>query len=456
MIQEFKDALPCGHILEGGSVQYKIEDVLGQGTFGIVYKCNTMSDTAVRTVAVKEFFMKNLNGRTDNGEVRGTEMPLFIKYRERFHKETKNLSSMKHENIVKVLEVFDAYGTSYMVMEYAASGSLDHYISQKERLNEIEAFKLAIACCNALDHMHEHHMLHLDLKPLNIVMDNDGKPKLSDFGLSKVFDESGKPESESAIGLGTPGYAPLEQAVYDSTKEFAPTLDVYAMGATIFNMLTGITPPTAINVLNCEGILARMLDESGITPSSRNMVVRAMDPIISRRIQNIKELANEAQALYEVLSIEKQALPTNTADNFSPNYIEKELLHYMSNHIIPGTIVHYHPFSMYYLIILTNNDNCTIKLTETDRATLTEWLDRINVASIRLQIQFRLARINELKQLLPTLRDIAQQFSEPYLEYIVHNPEYETYNVFDTFSGEVIEHIVNKKKSYHAILVYDN
>lgn len=94
--------------------------------------------------------------------------------------------------------------------------------------------------------MHSNKMLHLDLKPKNIMLDKDGKSYLIDFGLSKQYTETGEPESSTKVGAGTPGHAPIEQANYREGKGFPVTMDIYALGATMFKMLTGQRPPGSV------------------------------------------------------------------------------------------------------------------------------------------------------------------------------------------------------------------
>lgn len=466
MDENVKDALPSGYELNGNSIKYRVDEVLGQGTFGIVYRCRVLTDGGTDDVAIKEFFMKDINGRYDNGYLKGTELPLFKQYLKSFHNEMEHLSNIKHEGVVNVRDVFSANDTFYLVMEYLSGGSLNKRIQSEKKLSEADTLELAEQCCRALEHMHEHHMLHLDVKPLNIVMNQQGKPKLVDFGLSKVFDEDGKPETGSPLGMGTPGYAPLEQVVYNSTKEFSPTLDVYALGATLFHILTGLVPPTAINVLNSEGIIGRILEKSGVCPECTFMVQKAMAPVISHRTQTMKELETEIKAV--------QLLMTNgsygkNGRNISEDFIDlhgfacticptlsrgllyllEEMLAYMEGHVIPGTVLHYHPYSMYYLSIICKDDDRTVMLKESDMGTLSEWFFAIKGFNEKTGLGLRLATVEEMKLL----------FSGEGVEHISfgHCLAYDAITakhcIYDCRNKYVPELEISECGNYHAVVV---
>ena len=145
---------------------------------------------------------------------------------------------------------FEDNNTIYYVMEYIDGDSLDDYIAKKNGIKEVKAIEIVkeIGCCN-LFHSQD-KMLHLDLKPKNMMRKESGDVLLIDFGLSKQYDEKGEPESSTKVGAGTPGYAPIEQASYRDGKGFPVTMDVYALGGTLFKMLTRVRPPEASDILN--------------------------------------------------------------------------------------------------------------------------------------------------------------------------------------------------------------
>ena len=285
-------SLPSGTRIQGRVYTYTIDRVLGQGAFGITYLASTrmkgpLGEVTVQ-VALKEFFAKELDSRTQDGTVTArTEDGIAHKYARAFQRESENLSKMKHPGIVNVLEAFEAKGTYYYSMEYLSGGSLDDKVKGKGMLEE-EALRLIKQVGEALTYMHGRKVMHLDLKPKNIMLKADGTPVIIDFGLSKQYDNNGEPESSSTIGMGTPGYAPLEQSTLASSRTFQPTLDVYALGATLFKMLTGETPPTSSEVFN-GGFPSGDLRSRGVSEAVISAVEKGMAPQQSKRPGSIPE-----------------------------------------------------------------------------------------------------------------------------------------------------------------------
>lgn len=289
------NALKQNTILHGKSHTYTIKKVLGQGSFGITYLATTRVKVAgtlgeletTMQVAIKEFFMRDINGRKENTVTTGSKGGIYTNYKQKFAREAENLSKLHHPNIVKVLEYFEANNTVYYAMEYLDGGSLDTYITQNKSLPEAESIKYAKQIGSALIYMHSHKMLHLDLKPGNVMLRTDKEAVLIDFGLSKQYDEEGKPETSTTIGSGTPGYAPLEQINYHGGKGFPATMDVYALGATIFKMLTGIRPPEASEILN-EGFPAYELQKHQVSDSLIACTAKAMAALKKDRPQSVE------------------------------------------------------------------------------------------------------------------------------------------------------------------------
>ena len=276
--------------LKGGT--YRILKALGQGSFGITYLAEHTA--LAKKVAIKEFFMKNINERSSDGSITGmTDGGLASNYALKFKKEALNLAKLEHSNIVRVSDSFDENGTYYYVMDFIEGANLNDYIKSHVP-SESEAVAIIKDVASALIYMHEqHHMLHLDLKPGNIMRRaSDGHIFLIDFGLSKLYSSDGQPETSTSIGLGTPGYAPIEQATQTQKGEFRPTIDVYALGATLFKLLTGETPPEPSELIGTPGILVQKLTARGVSQLVTMVVKKAMEQTPQKRFYSIRAFSN--------------------------------------------------------------------------------------------------------------------------------------------------------------------
>lgn len=159
---KYHNSLPPGTLLRGVTYSYKIIKVLGQGTFGITYLATVRSDGGSdldgTQVAIKEFFMSDINGRDTFTVTSSNRDGLFDKYKRKFVKEAQNLERLKHKNIIHVLEEFEANNTVYYAMTFMEGGSLDEYISRKGRLTEQETLKITGHIIDALTYMHSMRM----------------------------------------------------------------------------------------------------------------------------------------------------------------------------------------------------------------------------------------------------------------------------------------------------------
>ena len=290
----YYNTLSPGSVLNGNQYNYKIEKVLGQGTFGITYLAKVslqgqlgQLDINVH-VTIKEFFMKEINGREGTSVTASStgKGGLFYDYKQKFAREAKNLSKLKHPNIVNVMDYFEANNTCYYVMEYLSGGDLDTLIEKRGGLSEEETIRFTRQIGAALSFMHQNKMLHLDLKPKNVMLNTDNDAILIDFGLSKQYDSTGEPESSTTVGRGTPGYAPLEQANYQDGHGFPVTMDVYALGATMYKMLTGVRAPEASVILN-DSFPKEVFQEVLCSQRTLNSIIKAMSPMKKDRFGSI-------------------------------------------------------------------------------------------------------------------------------------------------------------------------
>ena len=237
--------LQPGALLQGG--KYRIERMLGQGGFGITYLAT--QKLLDRRVAVKEFFMRDFCSRAqDTASVTlgtASNRELMERYRAKFLKEAKVIARLDHPNIVRIHDIFEENGTAYYVMEYIEGESLSQTVKRRGALPEQEAVAYIRSVAEALKYVHSLGINHLDVKPGNIMVRRaDNRVFLLDFGLSKQYDTDGNQTSSTPLGISH-GYAPIEQYSPEGVKEFSPQTDIYALGATLYYLVTGHTPPPA-------------------------------------------------------------------------------------------------------------------------------------------------------------------------------------------------------------------
>ena len=264
--------------------EYRIERELGHGGFGVTYLATQVGLN--RRVAIKEFFMSEYCERdADTSQVSlGTSgsRDTVERFKKKFIKEAQNIACLKHPHIISIHDVFEDNGTAYYVMEYLEYGSLADLVKRQGRLSEADALRYTRQIADALRYIHARKMNHLDVKPGNILIDETDHAVLIDFGLSKRYDDEGNQTSTTPVGISH-GYAPLEQYKKSGVGTFSPATDIYSLGATLYKLITGATPPDA-NDVNDDGLPPF---PSYVSSATGTAIEQAMQPRRKDRPQSV-------------------------------------------------------------------------------------------------------------------------------------------------------------------------
>lgn len=278
--------LQAGTLLKGGD--YRIISTIGQGGFGITYLAEQTSLGA--RVCIKEFFAKELCHRVSGDSIAAisysTQESMEV-FKRKFLNEARKLSQMRHANIVNVRDLFEENGTAYYVMEYIEGESLSQRIKREGRLDEQSARRYISEVAAALGYLHNRNMLHLDIKPANIMLrKEDDSVVVIDFGLAKHYDPKTGKQTTVYLGAGTPGYSPFEQSLSGGgVIEFTAATDIYSLGATLFAMVMGQRPPEAAIIPN-EGLPVL---PTNLSESLRRTIQKSMTYSNKQRTQSIAE-----------------------------------------------------------------------------------------------------------------------------------------------------------------------
>lgn len=240
------NALPSGYKLHW----YVIGSVIGKGGFGITYLA--LDTNLDQRVAIKEFLPIELATRTDDSRVHPISEDHSDTYGwglNRFVTEARTLAKFRHPNVVRVMSVFEANSTAYMVMEYERGESLEKMLKAKKITGEAKLRALIMPLLDGLKVVHDAGFIHRDIKPDNIYLRENGTPVLLDFGSAR---QAIGVATRTLTALVTPGYAPFEQ--YDTSKagekKQGPWTDIYSLGATLYRAVAGKGPPDAMGRVN--------------------------------------------------------------------------------------------------------------------------------------------------------------------------------------------------------------
>ena len=284
-----KQLLPIGTLLQHG--KYRVEKHLASGGFGNTYIIvNTGFD---RKFAMKEFFLQGINQRgkdsttvTISNEVNGST---FLSQKNKFIKEAKRIIDLHNPYIVRVHDLFEENDTAYYVMDYVEGASLNHQMkSIQAPLAESEVRRLLPQMLDALSAAHQKGILHLDIKPNNIQMTAEGNIVLIDFGASKQIGIDGTENySTSTAMCYTPGFAPSEQ-MDKRFEHLGAWTDIYALGATLYNLLTNETPPL-ISEISEEGAESFHFPVT-VSQEMQQLIIWMMEVSRKKRPQTVEEV----------------------------------------------------------------------------------------------------------------------------------------------------------------------
>lgn len=291
-----------GTVLAG---RYIIGETVGSGGFGIIYKAWDVKLEII--VAVKEFFPARLVTRAEglkNLIVSKKAQDEFNYRKTRFLAEARDMAKFgAHRNIPNVYEFFEENNTAYIVMELLKGISLSEYMAQQGGMVDKEfAIMVANEICNALGSLHEKGIIHRDVAPDNIFicMDKEIKVKLLDLGGAKLADSTDK----IIDVILKPGYSPAEQ--YDSSQSVGPETDIYALGATMYVMLTGQKPDESTNRKLNDTLPAPRQINASIPENLSNTIMKAMAIDRHMRFKNTAEFSKAVNGKKKVVSLNKE------------------------------------------------------------------------------------------------------------------------------------------------------
>ena len=290
--------LRVGTVLRG---IYRIDSYLSSGGFGNTYIATNIEFE--ERVAIKEFFMKGVTQRDDNQttvSVSNSENHnSFLEQREKFKKEARRLRQLNNAHIVRVHDLFEENGTAYYVMDYVDGENLSDRLKRTSKpMTEGEVCEILPQILDALKTVHNAGIWHLDLKPTNIMVDKSGNVKLIDFGASKQLNtQKGGATTSTAISY-TNGYAPREQMEQNYDK-FGPWTDLYALGATLYNLLTNKRPPLPTDIdddMSEDKHLA--LPMPNVSDSMKELILWLMQTNRMKRPKSINEVSTKLSSLW--------------------------------------------------------------------------------------------------------------------------------------------------------------
>lgn len=301
--------LQVGTVLHG---TYKIESYLASGGFGNTYFAKNIEFD--ETYAIKEFFVKGVCQRDGNSTTisvsNAENTNSFEQQREKFKKEARRLRSLSNPHIVKVYDLFEENGTAYYVMDYVDGENLSARLKRTNApLTESAVLNYLNQILDGLEAIHNEGMFHLDIKPANIMVDSHDIVKLIDFGASKQLSTVGGATMSTGISY-TNGYAPSEQMA-QSYDKFGPWTDFYALGATMYKLLTNQDPPSVSDLSEDETEDKHLaLPMPNVSEEMKKLVVWMMQVNRLKRPKSVGEIKGVVVKAYIVNEEETVSVST--------------------------------------------------------------------------------------------------------------------------------------------------
>ena len=287
--------------------RYRVVSLIGRGGMGAVYLTDDTRLTG-RRCAVKEIHLPA--GMVSEAEAQA---------REQFHREASTLARLDHPNLPQVSDFFTVGGCDYLVMDYVPGTDLLQVVREARRkgrfLPEQEVLRWTEQLCNALGYLHRQDppVLHRDIKPANIKLTPEGDIKLVDFGLVKPMDPDDVSTFTGLRGVGSIPYTPLEQ--YGEFSDHTDVRsDLYALGATLYHLLTGNEPPSAQDIfLRPDALIPLRRVNNRISLSTEGAILAAMGAHPGNRPPTVEAwrrlLRSEPAALHTPASLALEEVP---------------------------------------------------------------------------------------------------------------------------------------------------
>ena len=424
--KSYKELQP-GTELCGG--KYSIERKIGEGGFGITYKA--VQAGLNRAVCIKEYFLaggciRDTYARTIH--LQGMDEDKFERYRKAFVKEAQTLASLRHPGIVEVIDIFDENNTSYMVMPFIEGRTLQSIVENDGPLEYPVAVNYMAQIASAVGYIHERHILHRDIKPDNIIITADYKAILIDFGSAREFEED---KTQAHTSMLTHGYAPTEQYTRNSRK--GSYTDIYAIGATLYFILTGQVPIEAAARITEPMPEPRELNPN-LPEEANRTIMKAMQLKSQDRHQSIKEFMDDLRNVHKSQPVPKQETPeapraaekakesvvSNVADT-APKPRKKKTLP-----IVIAIVAVVIALSVAALFIFSNGENTSNDNQEAARKAVTEYNNLVDKCRVRIRMSgdSEPYKLLEVKKLLDdTIMAYEKKYASEMPEVYNQSPE---------------------------------